>query len=186
MLHIVGSFFPARYYGGPIEATRALCGALARLGVGVKVLTTNANGATDLGARYRGWVRWEGYDVYYANRWFGKDVSPGLAVELCREVPRADVVHLSGTYNWYLPLSVRVCRRQGRPLIVSPHGSLSEEARRRKAVKKQLFDRAVQRRALTGVASLLATSGAEGYVAMAPRLTAQISPRDGQKDLRAP
>ena len=76
-------------------------------------------------------------------------------------MPTADVVHLTGTYNWFLPLAGRLCRRHEKPLVVSPRGSLVAEARGSKGLKKRLFDRLVQVRALSRVSAFHATSEEE-------------------------
>jgi glycosyltransferase involved in cell wall biosynthesis len=161
VLHVVGSFYPAVGYGGPIVSNRALCGALAGLGIEVQVLTTNTDGTRKLPKEFSGWRPFEGYEIFYGNRWLWRDLSPGLARELGRQVPTADVVHLTGTYNWFLPLAGRLCRRHGKPLVVSPRGSLMAEARGSKGLKKRLFDRLVQGRALSRVAAFHATSEEE-------------------------
>jgi len=68
VLHVVGSFYPAVGYGGPIASNRALCGALAGLGVEVRVLTTNTDGARKLPKEFSGWRPFEGYQIFYGNR----------------------------------------------------------------------------------------------------------------------
>src|SRR3954451_2978489 len=51
VLHVVPSFYPAHYYGGPVQATLHLCRKLAEAGCDVRVLTTNANGPEVLDVR---------------------------------------------------------------------------------------------------------------------------------------
>lgn len=127
----------------------------------ITVLTTNTNGAQVLPPEFRGWRDLDGYRVFYANRWLWRDLSPALARELRRQVPACDVVHATGTYNWFLPLVARWCARAGKPLVVSPRGSLVPEARSSKAAKKRLFDWLAQGRALARVSAFHATSEAE-------------------------
>src|SRR5512138_407880 len=43
VLHVVGSYYPAFAYGGPIRSVHALCRHLVRAGVEVDVATTDAN-----------------------------------------------------------------------------------------------------------------------------------------------
>ena len=148
-------------YGGPIASNRALCGALAGLGAEVRVLTTNTDGVRKLPKEFSGWRPFEGYQIFYGNRWFWRDLSPALAGELMKEIPAADLVHITGTYNWFLPLAGRLCRRHGKPLVVSPRGSLVPEARGSKGLKKRLFDRLSQGRALSRVSAFHATSEEE-------------------------
>jgi len=48
ILHVAPSFYPAHYYGGPVQSTLHLCRKLAERGCEVRALTTNANGPTVL------------------------------------------------------------------------------------------------------------------------------------------
>jgi glycosyltransferase involved in cell wall biosynthesis len=157
----VGSFYPAVGYGGPIASNRALCGALAGLGVEVRVLTTNTDGARKLPKEFSGWRPFEGYQIFYGNRWLWRDLSPGLARELGRQVPTADVVHLTGTYNWFLPWAARLCAISQVPLVVTPRGTLMPRARKQKGLKKRVYDALLQTRALSRVSAFHATSEEE-------------------------
>jgi hypothetical protein len=47
-LHVTPIYEPAYVYGGPARSLPMLCRSLVRAGAEVTVLTTNANGATDL------------------------------------------------------------------------------------------------------------------------------------------
>lgn len=161
VLHVVGSYYPAVSHGGPVAANRALCRSLVSLGVEVRVLTTNANGRGKLSPEFLGWRTLDGYEVFYGNRWLWRDLSPALMGTLGQQVGRSDVVHVTGTYNWFLPLVVGKSRRLRKPVVVSAHGSLLPEARENRALRKRVFDTMVQGRALRGVSAFHATSEVE-------------------------
>ncbi len=158
VLHVVGSFYPARAFGGPIESNRRLCGALSGLGVRIRVLTTDTAGRARLGQPYRGWRNLDSYDVYYGRRLLRPDVSLGLLLEIRRCVRSADVVHVGGTFNWFLPFVASRCRRARVPLIVSPRGSLVAAARATKGARKRLYGALGHRRALSSVTAFHATT----------------------------
>ena len=45
ILHVIPTFYPATYWGGPIYSVYGLCNSLARMpGVRLRVLTTDAAG----------------------------------------------------------------------------------------------------------------------------------------------
>jgi glycosyltransferase involved in cell wall biosynthesis len=174
IVHVVGAFYPAIAYGGPVEANRALSRELARLGAETKVLTTNMNGPRKLGSEFAGWRRLDGYDVFYANRWLWHDLAPTLAIEIERQVPQADVVHVTATYTWWFPIVARACRRYGRPLVVSPRASLLPEARANQALKKRVFDALIHKRSLGRVTAFHATSESEAAALRAVVVGARV------------
>jgi len=159
---ICSSFHPAVRNGGITESDRRMCEELARQGVSISVVTSNADGFGTLPGQYDGWSRAESYRVYYGRRWFWRDLSPGMAGEIFREVALGDVIHVSGTFNWFLPLAAWSASRWARPLVVSPHGSLLPAALNRRAVAKEWFSVMFQRPALRRVAAFCATSRPEG------------------------
>lgn len=178
ILHVVGSYYPSDWYGGPIATTRALCQKLVDLGENVRVLTTDANGPTRLPMPFRGPYKSDREEVYYGRRLMQPDVSLDFFRMIRPATAWADVVHLTGTYNWFLPLVVRASRDQKRPFIVSPRGSLQEVARKEKSVKKRLYDSLFQRSALHDAAAFHATSSAEarGILSYLPGARVRVIP----------
>jgi len=136
ILHVTPSFFPALVYGGPVRSVYDLCGALASLGEDVRVLTTDANGATQrLGVQAgdlpmpagegRGWT------ARYARRVAGHTISPELVRALPSYVAWADVVHLTAVYSFPTLPALIAARVGGKGVIVSPRGSFGAWGRRR-------------------------------------------------------
>lgn len=126
ILDIVPSFRPAFSYGGPIESSYQLCRSLAELGCDVRVLTTNSNGigrVTDvsLGADLE---LETGLTVRYCRKLARHSISPEMLRVLRRYVSWADIVHLTGTFNFPTFPTLLACRLLNKPLVWSPRGSL--------------------------------------------------------------
>jgi glycosyltransferase involved in cell wall biosynthesis len=126
VLHVVPSFHPAYVYGGPIRSTFELCRNLVKLGCEVRVLTTDANGLTQtLNVEKSREVELpEGFRVRYCPRRARHSVSPTLTRLLPSYIQWADVVHLTGVYNFPTFPTVWRTRSLGKPLIWSPRGAL--------------------------------------------------------------
>ncbi|MGI9074373.1 MAG: glycosyltransferase [Bryobacteraceae bacterium] len=124
VLHIVPSFYPAVHYGGPIYSVLHLCLNLRRLGCEVKVLTTDANGNSRLTAEQQGDPILDPLKPRFCRRIGRGMVAPGLARRLPAEAAWADVIHLTGVYNFpTFPtlVATSLCRK---PLVWSPRGAL--------------------------------------------------------------
>ena len=102
ILHVVPSFHPAYSYGGPIRSTFELCRNTVELGGDVRVLTTDANGldrVLDVDNNEEVQLP-EGFRVRYCPRRLRHSVSPTLMRLLPTYMRWADVVHLTGVYNF--------------------------------------------------------------------------------------
>jgi glycosyltransferase involved in cell wall biosynthesis len=126
VLHVVPSFYPAYFYGGPIRSTFELCRNLVELGCEVRVLTTDANGlgkVLDVDKSEEVELP-EGFRVRYCPRRQRHSVSPTLMRLLPTYMRWADVVHLTGVYNFPTLPTVFLGRSLNKPLIWSPRGAL--------------------------------------------------------------
>src|ERR1700738_4237954 len=126
ILHVVPSFHPAYSYGGPIRSTFELCRNLGELGCEVRVLTTNANGldqVLDVNKDEDAELP-EGFRVRYCPRRLRHSVSPTLMRLLPAYMRWADVVHLTGVYNFPPFPTILLARLLKKPLIWSPRGAL--------------------------------------------------------------
>jgi glycosyltransferase involved in cell wall biosynthesis len=126
VLHVVPSFHPAYLYGGPIRSTFELCRNLVKLGCEVRVLTTDANGLNQtLDVEKNQEVELpEGFRVRYCRRRQRHSVSPTLIRLLPSYMRWADVVHLTGVYNFPTFPTIWWGRSLKKPLIWSPRGAL--------------------------------------------------------------
>ena len=167
VVHVTPYFAPAFVYGGPPRSILALCQGLQTAGVSVEVVTTVANGATDLPAS--GSVeapdRYEGIAVHYAPRAFPRMFfNAAVRDPIRRALTRADLCHIHGL--WTVPAwqAARAARQSGVPFVISPRGMLQPAARRRRAWRKQLAFALLDRRHLRDAALLHATVEEEAAV----------------------
>jgi glycosyltransferase involved in cell wall biosynthesis len=125
VLHVIPTFYPAHYYGGPVQSTFHLCRKLADLGCAVKVLTTNANGPTsvlDVPTDREVEVA-PGVRVLYTRRVWA-DYSLAMLAKIPGMVRWADVVHLTSVYSAPVIPTMLAARLLGKPMVWSPRGSL--------------------------------------------------------------
>lgn len=128
VLHVVPTFYPATYFGGPIYSLFGLCNALSgRDAIDIRVLTTDSNGPTRrdrLDIQSFPVHRPEGYEVYYCRKWWGKEFSGKLLFKLYSLIRCADVVHLTSAYSFSTLPTLLLSRLLGRPVVWSPRGAL--------------------------------------------------------------
>jgi glycosyltransferase involved in cell wall biosynthesis len=173
VVHVTPYFAPAFVYGGPPRAILSLCQGLQGAGVDVEVVTTVANGASDLppslaGSSERsGWPADEygGVPVHYAARAF----PPAFFNSAIREpirvaLKRSDVCHIHGL--WTIPAwqAARAARQLGVPFVVSPRGILQPAARSRRGWRKRVAFQLFERHYLKDAERVHATSEAEAVV----------------------
>lgn len=164
VLHIVPSFYPAHGYGGPIASLYDLVRAQVAAGLQVRVLTSDADGASGRIPGVQGrWVKDFGAPTWYAPvlrsggggrggeqaRRFKalEDLAPGVAAQLPRWLGWAQVVHVTAVFSPTSLLGMLGAVARRRPLVVSPRGSLLPWALAQGAGRKRLF--------LRGLAPLL-------------------------------
>ena len=143
VLFISPSFHPATYYGGPIHINYAFCNSLAKTEqLQLRVLTTDADGPSKrIAVRSIPENLNEGYEVYYCQRAFRPDISPGLLLRLFRMIREADIVHLNGVYSFTTIPTLALCRLLQRPVVWSPLGALQRWPGTTRKTTKRLWER---------------------------------------------
>ncbi|MFA8441375.1 glycosyltransferase [Yoonia sp.] len=122
ILHVVPTFYPATYWGGPIWSTKAICDGIAALDdVELRVLTSDAAGPKISDRVAPATLP---YAVHYARRVAGHCIAPGLLARLPAAIQWADIVHVTGTYNMPTLPAFVLARVLGKPLVWSPRGAL--------------------------------------------------------------
>jgi Glycosyltransferase Family 4 len=128
LLHIIPTYKPAYCYGGPVVSIGLLCENLVAKGnCQVTVLSTTANGKTELPVYKREPKLVEGVQVYYFPRWT-KDhsmLSPALLWYLFKNAKRFDAVHIHSWWNLSVLFATMVCILRGVKPVLSPRGMLS-------------------------------------------------------------
>jgi glycosyltransferase involved in cell wall biosynthesis len=127
ILHATPAFAPAYRYGGPVRSVEGLVVELARLGVDVRVLTTDSHGPErlDVGSS---WQTWRGVPVRYLRRRAMPDLAPAYLWEAYREARRADVIHILSLFSTPSMVSLVASELAGRAVVLSPRGMLEPAA----------------------------------------------------------
>jgi glycosyltransferase involved in cell wall biosynthesis len=145
VLHVVPTFYPAHYWGGPIVTLYELCNHVAALpGHAIRVLTTDASGprpADRLRPEDISPEAYPGYEVLFCRK-MGKTFSAAMLTRLAPLVRWADVVHLTGVYSSTTLPTLLAARGEGKPVVWSPRGALQRWKGSRRAMAKNLWDRA--------------------------------------------
>jgi glycosyltransferase involved in cell wall biosynthesis len=142
ILHVIPSFFPAHYYGGPVQSVYQLCRALASAGHQIRVLTTNASGPKSELYVMPG-VEIEltqGLRAIYCKRHFREDMAPAMLTPLPGLLRWADVVHLTAVYSLPTIPALVGCKAMDKPLLWSPRGSLQHWEGSTKLVAKRIWN----------------------------------------------
>jgi glycosyltransferase involved in cell wall biosynthesis len=142
--HVTPSYWPAFAYGGPPESAHQLSRHLARAGCDVRVLTTDANGKTqvvDVDTTRERELE-PRLSVRYCARRIPESVAPELVALLWGYVAWCDVVHLNAVYNFTTFPALAAARAAGKPVVWSARGALTRWERVRRARPKAAWDRA--------------------------------------------
>ncbi|RJQ48175.1 MAG: glycosyltransferase [Gammaproteobacteria bacterium] len=144
VLHVVPTFYPATYFGGPVFSLYGLCNALSRMdGTELRVLTTDSNGPRwqdHLDIQSVPTRRPEGYEVYYCRKWWGREFSGQLLSMLYPMIRWADVVHLTSVYSFSTIPALLLCRLLRKPVVWSPRGALQRWEGSTKPILKRIWE----------------------------------------------
>jgi glycosyltransferase involved in cell wall biosynthesis len=133
VLHIAPCIYPATKWGGPAFSTYEMLNALARCdGIEVALVTTDTAGPQLADRLMPGpelMANYNGYQPVFTRRIWGDDFAPRLILAAVRAAGRADVVHVSGTYNYTTMVGFLAAWLRRKPLVWTPRGALqaSEE-----------------------------------------------------------
>lgn len=128
ILHIVPSYKPAYVYGGPIRSIATLCETLVREHHQVSVLTTTANGITELDVERNTPCTIEGVEVFYHRR-LTKDhthVSPALWRHFYKTCKSFDVIHIHSWWNLVVIPIAWICAIKKIVPVISLRGTMTE------------------------------------------------------------
>jgi len=144
ILLISNTFWPAKFWGGPIFSTFYLFDSVTKQDPGsifVEVLTTNAgdtSGLLDLecaeGVAINDWMR-----VSYFKRIGNTQISIGLIKALVTRAHEFDVVYVNGVFSELSLVALVVSRLKKIKSIIAPRGSLYFKTGEVGSLKKKLF-----------------------------------------------
>ncbi|MBX7126359.1 MAG: glycosyltransferase [Cyclobacteriaceae bacterium] len=127
ILIITPSYKPAFVYGGPTRSVSLLAESLVAAGNDVLVITTTANGPTELPVSTNSITVVDGVSVHYHRRWTGDHThfSPALLWNVWRHARRFDIVHVQAWWNFVSVFAVAICLLRGVTPVLSPRGMMS-------------------------------------------------------------
>jgi glycosyltransferase involved in cell wall biosynthesis len=162
VLNVIGAYFPATAYGGPVFCVQNTCQELVKTGrASVHVFTTDINGRERLPVVTGVKTYVEGVAVSYYRTMIGGKIVFSLdhAMKLYQEVGDYDIAHLNSVFSLTTLYGAAFCRMRRIPYIVSPHGSLVPELiERRGRWRKKTWIRLLDRKTLEGAYALHVTS----------------------------
>lgn len=130
ILHIVPTYYPATYWGGPIFSVYYLNNELSKFSdIKLEVLTTDATGPDikdTINSKVLSSELFPGYKVHFTHRILGKSFSLEMIVQMFSMIQQADVVHLTGTYSPPTIPTLLFCRLFKKSLVWSPRGAILE------------------------------------------------------------
>ncbi len=180
VLRVTAYYAPAWVYGGPARSVLDSCRGLAELGDEVRVLTTAANGTSELDVRLRCPVDVGGVETRYYPRQAPRSLfhSPELYRAIRQQACEFDVVHC---HAMMVPLGLfarRAAERAGIPYVLTSHGTLDPVVLSSKRLKKAAYLRLFERTNLERASAVIALTEQErGQIRRAaPRARAVVVP----------
>lgn len=128
ILHITPSYKPAFVYGGPTVSVSGLVEAEAKEVESILVLSTLANGETELDIQTNKKVQIDRIPVLFHKR-MTKDhshFSPALLISLIKVCKNFQVIHIHGWWNLVSLFSAILCLLMNRKPVISVRGMLGE------------------------------------------------------------
>jgi len=163
VVHVCAYFAPAFVYGGPPRSIFGLCRAQRDAGIDVRVVTTTANGDSELSEAVVTRGEYEGIPVRYCPRAWPRSIfhSPSLGAVVATELREADVLHIHGLWNATVWSAAAAARELRKPYVLSPRGMLAPAALAHDKWRKKLVYPLADRRVIRDAARLHATSQRE-------------------------
>ncbi len=148
ILHISPAYKPAFIYGGPTLSVAKLCEVLSAKYI-VEVITTTANGKTELPVPTQRSLTVDGVNVQYFNRIIKDHVhfSPSLLWNLYKRLHNnkfKTIVHIHSWWNLIAVMSCIVAKATNTPIVLSPRGMLTQYTQKnRNTVFKSLIHNSI-------------------------------------------
>jgi glycosyltransferase involved in cell wall biosynthesis len=148
-LHVINAL--DSNYGGPSRLVPNQCASICLAGfeVGLAFVKGTDNSSFEFKK-----MKEEGVSFYPYNKFMS-------AYKLWKDIKKYDIVHVHGIWNIMTHLACHYAKIQKKPLVISPHGSLTPYALSQKKLKKQIAFKLYQWNDLENASALHATGDAE-------------------------
>lgn len=124
---VIPSFYPAVVYGGPIFTSLHTAEELSKLGIEVRVSTTNANMNERLTMEPNIWHKQkDNLFVKYYNETIINKFSMKLFLMLWKDIKSADIVHVQGLFSTPVPIAKIYAKFLKKRVLLTPHGTLGQ------------------------------------------------------------
>lgn len=143
ILHVFPVYFPAFQYGGPSVSEYKMDKALARKGLIVDVMTTNAGLEKRADIALNQWINHEGIRIKYFPYFFKDNYtfSPQMLWSILNEAKNYDIIHLQLFWSFPTLAGSIGSLVNKKPYVISPGGALYKDAiyMKSKNIKKLYF-----------------------------------------------
>jgi len=161
ILHVIRAV--ASTYGGPSIAVHQMAVGLVEQGIKVDIVSTTADGNSELNVPIETPVLKNGVRYFYFPRQIGKTwcFSWPLTRWLYAHIKKYDLLHIHGTFTYPILIASQLAKRANIPYIIRPAGTLDSYCIAQKAWKKQIYYQTIFQRVLKAAAAIHATSLSE-------------------------
>lgn len=153
-------------YGGTSKLVLELAQALGDRALQIDVVTTDANGATNLDVPLCTWQQEKSYRIQYFPRWRLSEYkfSYPLTAWLFQHLRDYDLVHTISLFTYPVAIAHWLCQLYKIPYIVNPQGMLDPWALNYKGFKKKAYYTLIERPILrkASVIQMLSQAEADG------------------------
>ena len=140
ILVVIPSYYPATAYGGPIFTSLHTCEELAKIGLEVRVSTTNANLTSRLDIETNKWIHLsKNFFVKYYNETVIGRFSLQLYLNIFNDIKQADAIHIQGIFDTPTPISLLYAKLYKKSVLLSPHGSFCDWGLKQSRILKSLW-----------------------------------------------
>lgn len=152
-----------KVFCGSAKIVLELAQAIGNLGHEVDIVTTPANGSTNLDVPLHQWINEKSYRIQYFPYWDVADykISFSLTKWLFQHVSDYDLVHTNGVFSYPVLQANWACQFKKVPYIMTPHGMLEPWAMAHKGKKKRLYYELFEKPALQKAAAIQITGSPE-------------------------
>lgn len=160
VLHVTAGI--AERYGGITFSLLPMCRALLNSGISIEIAASDADGPhrrLAKSARSQWGVPVRLFRRDFSERW---KLSCGLGVWLLTNVRNYDLVHVHGLWNFASLAACAAAHFRRVPILISPHGMLSNYTWTRSPILKKFYWNLVERHNLRVAQGLHVTSAGEG------------------------
>lgn len=139
ILHVIPSIAPR--YGGPSQVVVEMSAWLKQKSHQVDIVTTNADGDTQLDVALDKWMDYKGARTRFFHRNFSEayKYSKDAGLWLRSNIAEYDVVNIHAVFSYLCVVAAKECLKKSIPYVIRPLGTLDPWSMSQKPFRKRLF-----------------------------------------------